>query len=58
MNAHQLSTRYSTIVMQNAVLIADDLARRIVDNFPRDQEDAAASYVADLNNGDVEDMPS
>lgn len=53
-----MSGRYSLIAMQNVVLIGDDVAKRIVDQFAPDQEDAAASYVADLNNGDVEGMPS
>lgn len=48
--------RYSVVAMQNVILVADDVAKRIVDTFTPEQEDAAHSYVADLNNGDVEGM--
>jgi hypothetical protein len=46
--------RYSLVATQNVVLVTDDVAKRIVDTFTPEQSDAAASYVADLNNGDVD----
>jgi hypothetical protein len=46
--------RYSVVVAQNVILVMDDVAKRIVDTFTPEQEDAAHSYVADLNNGDVD----
>jgi hypothetical protein len=46
--------RYSLCRMSNVILVMDDVAQRVVDRFTPEQEDAAESYLADLNAADLD----